>query len=249
LVANGGTLNITAPSNETVAFAAGTGTLVLNQPENFTGQISGFTGTAPNAVHSDVIDLTGINFDSSHFHESYNAATGVLSVSDGAHGASLTFDNFNATFEFASDGNGGTDIFDPPATGSHGSSSVTPVSNVKHGMNLGNDQFRLSENHLANGGISGQSGSGGLEQGGVSIGHAGNGHFLFHANGNVETALNAPSSPVEAAHTGNEAANQQLASLISHETPAETVFDPAQDHGAALAAQFHQVIASATHLH
>ena len=69
-------------------------------------------------AHSDVIDLAGINFDSGHFTDSYNASTGVLTVSDGTDNASLTFDNFTATFEFASDGHGGTDIYDPPAQSS-----------------------------------------------------------------------------------------------------------------------------------
>jgi autotransporter-associated beta strand protein len=255
----GTSLDIAAASNETVTFAGGTGSLVLADPGAFSGQIAGFTGTAPDAAHSDVIDLAGVNFDSSHFADSYNAATGVLTVGDGTDSASLTFDNFNGNLSFASDGNGGTDIFDPPATGSHGSSPAATVSNVSHdtnfdtnfGMNLGNDQFRLSENHWANGGASGQSGSEASGQGGVSIGGTGNDNFVFHGNGNgnIQNAPQAPSSPVEVAHTSNEAANQQLASLINHETPAEPLFDPTHDHGGALAAQFHQVVASATHLH
>jgi hypothetical protein len=36
-------------------------------------------------------------------------------VTDGSHSASLTFDDFNGTLDFASDGNGGTLITDPPA--------------------------------------------------------------------------------------------------------------------------------------
>jgi hypothetical protein len=114
-VASGGSLTVANTSSETVDFAGSTGTLVLNQPQNFAGQIEGFTGTAPNAAHSDVVDLAGINYDSGHFSESYNAATGVLTVSDGTDSANLTFDNFNGTLQFASDGNAGTDIFDPPS--------------------------------------------------------------------------------------------------------------------------------------
>jgi hypothetical protein len=37
-------------------------------------------------------------------------------VTDGSRSASLTFENFGGTFSFASDGNGGTLITDPPAT-------------------------------------------------------------------------------------------------------------------------------------
>ena len=64
-------------------------------------------------AHSDVIDLAGIDFNAAGFHQSY--AGGVLTVSDGTHTAHLTFSNFNDTFVFASDGNGGTLVLDPPA--------------------------------------------------------------------------------------------------------------------------------------
>ena len=102
-----------------------TGSLVLDSPSTFTGKISGFTGTAPDAAHSDTIDLAGIDYSSAHFSESYNASTGVLSVTDGSHSASLTFVDFNGTLDFASDGNGGTLITDPPADG--GSPGASPV--------------------------------------------------------------------------------------------------------------------------
>ena len=50
-----------------------------------------------------LIDLVGINYGSAHFSEAYNTSSGVLTVSDGSTTTSLTFDNFNATFDFASD--------------------------------------------------------------------------------------------------------------------------------------------------
>ncbi len=62
-IAAGASLDISGPSNETVTFTGGTGSLVLNQPESFSGQIVGFTGTAPDAAHSDTIDLVGIDYD------------------------------------------------------------------------------------------------------------------------------------------------------------------------------------------
>jgi hypothetical protein len=116
MIATGGMLAVDAPFHEAVTFAGGTGTLVVDQPNTFNGQISGFTGTAPDPAHSDVIDLVGINYDSPHFSEAYNASTGLLTVSDGTNAASLTFVNFDGTLKFASDGNGGTLITDPPAT-------------------------------------------------------------------------------------------------------------------------------------
>jgi len=119
-IENGETLQFgsSVASGATVTFAGGTGTLDLAQPAAFNGEIAGFTGTAPDAGHSDVIDLAGIDYNSVQFSESYNSASGVLTVSDGTNSASLTFIEFTGSFKFASDGSGGTDIFDPPAQNS-----------------------------------------------------------------------------------------------------------------------------------
>ena len=64
-IVNGGSLDISASSDDTVTFTGATGSLILSDPEGFTGQIIGFTGTAPDASHSDTIDLVGISYDSS----------------------------------------------------------------------------------------------------------------------------------------------------------------------------------------
>jgi hypothetical protein len=133
-VIGGGTLEFDAAVNVNVTFAngqAGTnyGELVLKDASQFTGEITGFTGTAANASSSDVIDLVGINYNSAGFAENYNSTTGVLTVTDGANDVSLTFVDFSGTFKFASDGNGGTDIFDPPAANSRNSSvEISPSS-------------------------------------------------------------------------------------------------------------------------
>jgi hypothetical protein len=126
-VASGGSLDINAASSESVTFAGGTGSLILDQPAGFTGHIIGFTGTAPDAAHSDTIDLVGIDFNSSQFAESYNSSTGLLTVTDGTHNASFTFDNFAATLVFASDSKGGTLIADPPASGGSGAAVTAPA--------------------------------------------------------------------------------------------------------------------------
>ena len=125
----GGTMIFDAQSNMNVTFNNGPngttyGELVLGDASGFSGQISGFTGTEPAPAHSDAIDLVGINYNSSAFSETYNASNGLLTVTDGTHAASFTFDNFNGTLSFASDGNGGTLITDPAATGSNTSVSV-----------------------------------------------------------------------------------------------------------------------------
>ena len=86
----GGTLIFDAQSNVNVAFDNGTGTaygeLVLGHAADFSGQISGFTGTAPDTAHSDAIDLKDISFSSNvTFAYDDNAGTdtgGTLTIFD-----------------------------------------------------------------------------------------------------------------------------------------------------------------------
>jgi hypothetical protein len=64
--------------------------------------------------------LKGINYQSSSFTESYDAKADTLTVSDGTHDATLHFNGTYqaANFSFASDGDGGTIVYDPPVSGS-----------------------------------------------------------------------------------------------------------------------------------
>jgi Bacterial Ig-like domain len=117
----------------TVTFDGGTGELKLDAPGSFAATIAGFTGTQADAAHSDVIDLAGINQTSANFHETY--AGGVLTVTDGTNTAELTFSNFTSSFKFVSDGNGGTLIFDPPASTAPKVSAVTDAS-IEPGHNF-----------------------------------------------------------------------------------------------------------------
>ena len=62
----GGTLEFDDSSTINVTFDNGQngttyGELLLSDPSQFSGQISGFTGTAPDAAHSDVIELVGFS--------------------------------------------------------------------------------------------------------------------------------------------------------------------------------------------
>ena len=132
VVADGANAELSGPSSETVTFTGATGSLVIDDPVDFTGHIAGFTGTAPDAEHSDTIDLAGIDFNSAQFTESYNATTGSLSVSDGSHSANFSFDNFKATLNFASDGKGGTLITDPPAPA--GGTPQNPIGALLHDL-------------------------------------------------------------------------------------------------------------------
>ena len=102
--------------------------LKLDQPSTFSAEIFGFTGNG-RLSGSDQIDLKGINYNT--ISDSY--ANGVLTVTDATGDAAKL--NFNgsytlANFDFASDGEGGTIVYDPPVPSS-GQSTTTPlVSNV-----------------------------------------------------------------------------------------------------------------------
>ena len=129
----GGTMTFDAAANVNVTFDNGTGApaygeLVLGDASAFSGQISGFTGTAPDAAHSDVIDITTIDYDSASFSENYKASNGLLTVSDGTTVANFTLSDFSATLSFASDGKGGTLITDPPVTPQNNPTGAAPVS-------------------------------------------------------------------------------------------------------------------------
>ncbi len=107
-------------SNLDVTFNNGTsgttyGTLVLGDPLAFSDQISGFSGTQPDLIHSDTVDLDGFNYTSTTFSESSSNGNLVLTATDGSNIATLTFDNFDGTLNFASDHTGGTLITDPAA--------------------------------------------------------------------------------------------------------------------------------------
>jgi hypothetical protein len=118
-VASGGSLEIgnSVASTDTVTFQGSTGSLTLDTPSSFHGTIAGFTGDGTLAG-SDHIDLRGIDYHSSAFAESFNATTDTLSVTDGTDSASLHFTGsyVAANFSFATDGNGGTIVYDPPVS-------------------------------------------------------------------------------------------------------------------------------------
>ena len=80
-----------ATGTQTVLFAGRTGT--LNIASTFTGEIVGFTGTAPDAAHSDVIDLAGFDWqDTSVSASSANGLTTLTATDLSGDGlsASLT---------------------------------------------------------------------------------------------------------------------------------------------------------------
>jgi hypothetical protein len=94
-----------------VNFEAGTGALVLDQSNDFGGTISNFTGTAPDAAHSDVVELAAYN-ETSLSEQSSNGNL-ILTLDGGGGNATITFDNFDGVLNFSSDAQGDFFITDP----------------------------------------------------------------------------------------------------------------------------------------
>jgi hypothetical protein len=99
--------------------------LKLDNPLTFSGEIFGFTGNGT-LSGSDQIDLKGINYNT--VQDSY--ANGVLTVTDGADTVHLSFSGSYSldNFKFASDGNGGTVVYDPPVPGSNAPPAPQPAA-------------------------------------------------------------------------------------------------------------------------
>ena len=205
VIADDATAHIDTPSSETVTFTGSTGSLVIDDPVDFHGHIAGFTGTAPDAQHSDTIDLVGIDFNSAQFDETYNASTGLLSMTDGSHAASFTFDNFKATLAFASDGKGGTLITDPPAAAkvdfADGFKFLSVVSDTGALAGLGTGEFEW---------LAGPSGQ-------KAVGHAMNGNGVdsaFDFLHNIDPSLSLHS--LFQSLGGADIANQEKPQSLAH---------------------------------
>ena len=108
-IANGATITIDGPSAQSVTFAGTTGALKLEDPQVFTGVISGLSG-------ADAIDLSGFTYGA-NVTATYlgNASGGTLTVTDGAETAriALSGDYLSSTWTLSSDGKGGTVVVDP----------------------------------------------------------------------------------------------------------------------------------------
>jgi serralysin len=138
-VAANATLELTGANSQNVSFESSTGTLRLDNPTTFSGQVVGFTGDGTWAG-SDRIDLLNFAFSSAiQTDTTYNASTGALSVSNGISVDLLDFvGSYSlANFKFASDGQGGTIVYDPPVTsqssteGADGSTVVIGNSTIQ----------------------------------------------------------------------------------------------------------------------
>jgi len=248
-IAAGAHLVISTPSNETVTFTGETGSLILNDPEGFTGQIVGFAGTAPDPANSDTIDFVGINYDSPSFAETYNAATGLLTVTDGTTTATITFDDFNATLDFASDGSSGTLITDPPTPGS---SHIMTNAAADWGIKFDDDKLDFEPHHADN---EGGAGADGQHVPLVSL-DSSNDSFMYQESLGVEPRGNSESH-VEGDSPANYAAAQevqQLAALTTADAHHEAFMDLIHNDslgpaGGVSPSQWHALVASSMHLH
>ncbi len=218
-------------ADQTIVFSATTGWLTLNAPALFEGTISGFFGTAPDAAHSDVIELVGIDFNS--FVHNYDPLTGILSVTDGADSATLKFAGFNRTFRFAADADGDTLIFDPPAAPTAAEPALPPVATgAADGTNAAPNQT-----------------------GPVWAGTAGSDSFVFKPGIGAGTILNFDSAhdSIEFDNFADVHAVEQLVSAITSDFHGNVVIG--LGHGDSItiagmtASQFQAIAQSAIHLH
>ncbi len=137
-IAAGGTLEVAAADTASVTFAASTGLLMLDQPSTFSGEIYGFTGDGTLAG-SDQIDLVGVNFNT--VSDSYS--NGALTVTDGNNTAVLNFNGAYVlgNFTLASDGHGGTIVYDPPVSNSAPAAPAAAPANAGHDVFGSHDMF------------------------------------------------------------------------------------------------------------
>jgi serralysin len=107
----GATLELGTTDSASITFGNSTGMLKLDNLTAFTGVIDNFSGNG-SLSGSDQIDLKSINFNS--VHDTYS--NGILTVTDGTNTTTLDLNGTYslANFKFASDGSGGTIVYDPP---------------------------------------------------------------------------------------------------------------------------------------
>jgi hypothetical protein len=111
----GETLEVASPFSGSVAFAADTGTLKLDNSSSFAGTVAGMTGR-------DTIDFADI--DPTKVQQptfNGNSSGGTLTLIDGTHAANIALlGNYMASlFVAGSDGHGGTNVVGPPPDSSH----------------------------------------------------------------------------------------------------------------------------------
>ena len=164
-IASGEILEVNTASSENVTFESVAGTLQLDQPSSFQGQIAGLSGAG------DVLDLAGIGITDTAINVTFNAQndTTVLAAYDlqNHQMAQLTLDGdySAATFNATSDGTGGINIQEAPAQITIASGETIALASA--GISAENVAFQNSTGNLTldnpsnfNGVISGFAGNG-----------------------------------------------------------------------------------------
>jgi hypothetical protein len=120
--------------------------LKLDNPSTFSGTIFNFTGNGT-LSGSDQIDLKNINFNS--VHDTYS--NGVLTVTDGTHTDKLDFNGSYtlANFDFASDGSGGTIVYDPPVPAAQSGSTTAETRANDPVVSALDQKLALWSQHMA----------------------------------------------------------------------------------------------------
>ncbi|MGA8991963.1 MAG: hypothetical protein WB500_16555, partial [Rhodoplanes sp.] len=162
LLTGNATLEFAAAASINVTFVGADdfGTLVLDNPTAYTGQIFGFTGTGPE--NSDIINLKGITFDDgtswTYYDDTGSNTGGTLTIYDTVNGVTTAVDSLTfgdgeyttANFILTSDGNGGTLIADPPADFGTGAGTLA-TSNADPVHNQASDSFAFNSAFSENG--------------------------------------------------------------------------------------------------
>jgi len=236
-IANGATLKLDGSDTNAVTFQTSEhhssyGTLVLEDPSGFTGDIFGFTGTAPDSAHSDGIDLTGFNSATTTLRWVFNAHndTTALTATDSSDGQSVTLTlegNYShSTFSVGHDSNGNAVIYDPPA------------ASTGHGMNFGHDQIIIPA--LGSG-----SGAGSSPPGqGNGLAGQGNDNFVFHSNFGSGDGSTTPHDTFNPGHTDTQGL-QNLAAEFHTQAQHDSAIEFTHSDVSAV----HALLQNTVHLH
>ena len=196
-----------------------------------------FTGASLSPPSGDVYTLTN------------GTDTVTITVAGGASG----------TIEIASDGHGGTLVYDPPTTENAGTMTVSDGAVMPLGVDLGNDQINfasgqvLTQSYGVN--VTDYQNPNVNEIASVSIGGPGNDNFVFHPGIGADTIVNfnPQLDTIELDHFANVQTIQELASLITTDAHGDAVIDLGHNDSITLpgmnAAQLHAVLQSVVHLH
>jgi hypothetical protein len=234
-VADGATTELAGAVPDHVVFATNDGTLILDDPAQFTGAISGITGSG------DVLDLKGFNFATTTATTgagSFDDATGLttLTVTDSSDHQTTTFDlagNLSgSSWTVHDDGHGGANVFDPPATDQFNfptNESTTPAPDLGTVYTVD---------------------SAPIEGSGVIVGGPGNDTFVFQPGIGAQTVENFKplQDTIELDHFAQAQTIQELQSLITADAHGDAAINLGYNDSITLAgvttAQLQQAIQS-----